>query len=210
MMSPRYAPLMCVLVAIALVPTLIHSYSPVRAADGLTTGTIPATMAGYRGSPSGRSDTWGERRFASDDWIERNYTSRGDEVRLTIVRSDDLKALYHHPELAVAYGPTYGSTFDEYRVMRLNERREIPVHVLYPAEGGSAMAFYVLHYDGEFVENPIAFHILAAGEMLFSRRKPMTLFFAHDLRVPAGADLERLASVRLLFASIDSLLGETR
>ena len=36
---------------------------------------------------------------------------------------------------------------------------------------------YTLLYDGQFVENPIRFQLVNALELLFSRRKPMTLVF---------------------------------
>jgi hypothetical protein len=62
---------------------------------------------------------------------------------------------------------------------------------------------YVLHYDDRFVENPITFQIRTAGELLFSGRKPMTLFFLHDLDVPEGARPGTLPSARLLFSAID-------
>ncbi len=54
-----------------------------------------------------RPADWGRRRFESQDWTERRYVSGGDQVVLTVVRSFDLKALYHHPELAVAYGADF-------------------------------------------------------------------------------------------------------
>src|SRR5688572_19597972 len=99
MISTRYAPVICVLFLIALVPTLIHSYGTDVAADGLSTTSIGASLAGYQSSASGRGPNWGLNRFGSDDWVERNYSSGVDEVRLTVIRSADLKALYHHPEL---------------------------------------------------------------------------------------------------------------
>lgn len=209
MISPRHVFVVCILLALALVPTLIHSYTGDVVDDGLMTATIPTSLAGFTSSPSGRGANWGKRRFGSDDWVERNYVSPGDEVRLTVVRSYDPKALYHHPELAVAYGPKYGNSFAERQVARLNPRPDIPVHVLRPAPESRALALYVLHYDGEYVENPVRFQIRTAGELLFSRRKPMTLFFAHDLSVSNPSDLERLPSVALLFAAIERFIAQS-
>lgn len=207
MISARYAPAICLLLACALVPTVIHTYGGDAPGDGLRTDAIPASLLGYSSRPSGRNENWGRNRFDSHDWFERNYTSGTDEVRLTVVRSYDYKALYHHPELAVAYGPRFGSSFDEHEVVRFDARPEIPVHVLHPAPGARAMAFYVMHHDGAFVENPLWFQLRTAGALLFSRRKPMTLFFAHDLSVPASASIDDLAGVRLLFAAIDAFAG---
>ncbi|MGQ0736346.1 MAG: hypothetical protein ACT4QD_22165, partial [Acidobacteriota bacterium] len=107
MLSTRFAPAICVLVGLAIVPTMIHSYAGEVASDGRVTSAIPTTLDNYAGVPTSRSATWGKRRFDSDDWTERTYTRQGDEVRLTIVRSYDPKTLYHHPELAVAYGTSF-------------------------------------------------------------------------------------------------------
>src|SRR5688572_24699034 len=163
--------MICVLAAITLVPTFIHSYADSTVRDGRTTAAIPASLAGYDGTPSRRSTAWGQRRFESGDWTERIYRSSSDEVMLTVVRSYDAKALYHHPELAVAYGPSYLRR----ELKRFAQRPDVPVHVLYADSGTVAM--YTLHYDNRFVEDPIRFQLRTAGELLFSGRKAMTLFF---------------------------------
>jgi hypothetical protein len=82
----------------------------------------------------------------------------------------------------------------------------VPVHLLDARPNGRAVAMYALHYDGRFVEDPILFQIRTAGRLLFSGRKPMTLFFAHDVAVPDEANPDTLPSARLLFAAIDSFL----
>ena len=90
MISARYLPIVCALVGLTLVPTLIHSYSDSIIRDGRATQTIPTSLAGYEGAPSGRNATWGKRRFESDDWTERVYTSGRDAVKLSVIRSYDL------------------------------------------------------------------------------------------------------------------------
>ncbi len=203
MISMRYVPAICVLFLIALVPTLIHSYGGGSEDDGLSTATIGSSLAGYRSTASGRSANWGLNRFGSDDWFERNYSSGTDEVRLTVVRSSDLKALYHHPELAVAYGPRFGASFDRHEVTRLAAAPGMPVHVLRPSPGGKALALYVLHYGDEFIEDPLWFQLRTAGKMLVSRRQRMTLFFVHDLSAPENVDLDQLAATKLLLTAIE-------
>ena len=74
--STRFLPIVCGLVAVTLVPTLIHSYADSAVRDGRTTASIPMTLAGYTGAPSGRNATWGQRRFESDDWTERRLSLR--------------------------------------------------------------------------------------------------------------------------------------
>ena len=103
MLSTRYAPAICAVLLLALVPTIIHSYAGMVVPDTLSTRSIPEQLGEYGSTPTKRSAEWGERRFGSFDWFERQYTSPRDTVVLTVVRSYDLKALYHHPELAVSY-----------------------------------------------------------------------------------------------------------
>ena len=207
MTSARYAPAVCVLLAIALVPTLIHSYGESEYVDAYRTDAIPTVLTGYDSVPSGRSRNFGLEHFDSKDWIERNYVKAGDEVRLTVVRSYDPKSLYHHPELAVAYGTRFGATFGRHEVVHVSAAPELPIHVLHPTQGGRAMALYVLHYDGEFVEDPLWFQVRNAATLLFSQRKPMTLFFAHDLDAPPDPRVEDLPATLLLRAAIESFLA---
>jgi hypothetical protein len=192
--STRYLPAVCALVAITLVPTFIHSYSDSAVRDGLTTASIPMRLAGYTGTPSRRNASWGQRQFDSHDWTERVYESGPDLVTLAVVRSYDAKALYHHPELA-----TTESTFNETVVRRFPQQPGIPVFVL--SGGASGIALYALQYDGTFVENPIRVQLRMAGEMLFSGRKAMTLFFLSDQS--PGSNVEALPSLRLFFEAID-------
>jgi len=203
MISSRFLPVLCALAGLTLVPTLIHSYSDATVRDGRTASSIPQSMAGYTGTPSERNDAWAERRFRSDDWMERIYRSATDEVKLSVIRSFDAKALYHHPELAVTYGPSYTTS----EVKRFAERTDIPVHVLHTTSETTVL--YVLLYDDRFVEDPIAFQLRTAGELLFGRQKAMTLFFLTDERVAPGTDVEALPSVQLLFAAIDQFTAGT-
>jgi hypothetical protein len=205
LIAPRYVPAACVLLLLALVPTFIHSYSDAVADDGPAASSIPTGLAGFASKPSDRSPTWGMRRFETDDWVEREYVdgSGRERLRLTVVRTYDAKSVYHHPELAV----TYGTSFHDEEIRRFDSRPEIPVHVLKPGPGVEAEGLYVLHYDSRFVENPILFQIRLAGELLFTRRKPMTLFFVFD---PQGRDpqqIENSASLKLLLSAVDAYVS---
>lgn len=202
MISTRYVRIVCALVGLTLVPTFIHSYSASALSDGRTTQAIPTSLAGYEGTPSGRNATWGKRRFESDDWMERIYRSTTDEVKLSVIRSYDAKSLYHHPELAVSYGPSYVTT----EVRRFPQRQDIPVHVLYTDNNAGTVAMYVLHYDDRFVQDPIRFQLRTAGKLLFSGRKAMTLFFLTDESVPPGIEIDSLPSIGLVFAAIDRFI----
>ena len=194
MISTKYAAATCAVIMLALVPTIIHSYVGLVVQDGRSTATIPNTLAGFTSVPSNRDEGWGKRRFESDDWIERRYLSGRDEVLLTVLRSYDLKRLYHHPELDVAYGAGYLTE----EIVELAGAPGVPVHLLRASSETDATAMYVLHYGDEFVSNPLWFQVRVAGELLFGGRKPMTLIFARDVRGQKGASLDNYPSARVL------------
>lgn len=204
MISSRFLPAVCVLAGISLVPTLIHSYAGPQREDGLSTRLIPTVLAGRTGSPTDRAGNWGERRFDSHDWMERTYVDGTSTVRLTVVRSYDPKTLYHHPELATSYGVPFTGTATE----RLPERPDVPVHILRPGPGVRTLAVYALHYDGRFVEDPILFQVRTALELLVSRRKPMTLFFAQDDDPGRVEQVSTSAVADVLFGAIDHFTAD--
>jgi hypothetical protein len=201
--SSRFVPAVCVLVAVALIPTYIHSYAASTVQDGRTTASIPGSLAQYQGTTSGRNATWGKRRFDSNDWTERIYRSSGDEVKLSVIRSFDPKTLYHHPELAVSYGPSWVNT----EVRRLARRPDIPVHVLYTDVSDRTLGLYALHYGDAFVSDPIRFQFRTAAELLFSGRRAMTLFFLTDENVAPGIDIDNLPSIELFFDAIEHFVA---
>ncbi|MGH7463256.1 MAG: hypothetical protein ACREMA_19795 [Longimicrobiales bacterium] len=181
-------------------PTFIHSYTDSTVNDGRITASIPSSLAEYDGTPSGRNATWGQRRFDSHDWTERTYRSSADEVRLTVIRSYDAKALYHHPELAVTDGPSFVRT----EIRRFPQQPDIPVHVLYTNDPNGMLAMYALHHGTTFVQDPIRFQLRTAGELLFSGRKAMTLFFLTDEHV---ANAGKLPSLPMFFAAIEQFVA---
>jgi hypothetical protein len=205
MISTKYLPAACVLVAIALVPTLIHSYGTSDHDDGRSTASVPTALNGYISMPSDRNATWGQRRFDSTDWVERNYRHPAlrDEVRLTIVRTFDAKSVYHHPELAVAYGTSFVG--EDTQLARSHPH--VPLHVLKPDVTTSGRALYALHYDDRFIADPIPFQIRMAGELLFSRRKPVTLFFVLDEQADAAQPIDEWPASNLLLAAVDAFVG---
>jgi len=198
--STRFAPAICAVVALALIPTIIHSYAGIVVKDGRSTGSIPTTLAGFTAVPSARDAGWGKRRFESDDWFERRYLSGSDEVLLTVLRSYDLKRLYHHPELDVAYGAGYLSE----DIVELRDAPGVPVHLLSTSGDTGGTAVYALHYGDGFVANPLWFQMRVAGELLFGGRKPMTLIFARDLRGQRTGGVDSYPSSRVLVDALKS------
>jgi hypothetical protein len=204
MLDLRHLPAVCLLFALALIPTVIHSYSGALAVDGREAGKIAPVLAGYHGTPTARNERWGERQFESHDWIDRRYVSGSSEIGLTVIRSYDAKRLYHHPELAIVRG----SPFQGVETRFFSVRPDVPVNVLIPAPGASARAAYVLHYGERFVEKPILFQLRVAGKLLVSRRQPMTLLFASTTRALPPADVETSDLIRVLFAAIDDFVAQ--
>jgi hypothetical protein len=204
-MSSRYGPVLCVLVAVALVPTVLHRYVGAKGADGRLAAAIPVTLAGAMATPSARDQGWGERRFQSRDWFEREYRLGPQSVRLTVLRSYDLKRLYHHPELDVAYGVPFVS----HRVATLAADPQMPVHVLETGPSARGIAMYALLYDGRFIDDPLRFQVRLAGELLVRARQPMTLFFALDPDGAHAADLDAQPAGRILHAAVREFIAQS-
>jgi hypothetical protein len=198
MFSTRFAIPVVVLLGLAAVPTVIHSYRDSTVSDGKSVRTIPMQLDGDLGASTTRRAGWGEERFSATDWTERKY--KGGKVRLFVGRSFDSKKLYHHPELAVDYGNDYEAS----TVVHLEKRPAIPVHVL---RGGGPdarrVALYTLHYDDGFVADPIRFQLRTSLQLLFSKRKAMTLFFVTQELGPNEA-VDGSAAASILLAAMDA------
>ena len=196
MISTRFLAPISLLLAVAAIPTVIHSYRDSNVHDGRTARAIPLTLAGEAGVPTKRRPGWAEDRFSATDWTERRYGT--PEVKLFVGRSFDPKRLYHHPELAVDYGPSYRDG----GIVRLSARPDVPFHTLISSgDNRGRVAIYALHADHGYIEDPIRFQLRSAFQMLFSGRTPMTLFFAaQDL--PPERPVETSRAATLLLAAI--------
>jgi Protein of unknown function (DUF3485) len=198
MISGRHAAAVAVLLALALIPTAIHSYWGVVVHDGRRASQVPANLEGMPSTPTARKAPWVMNNFQSDDWIERTYRAGSDDVVLFVGRSYDAKRLYHHPELALLRGyetAPAGTTYAE-------RRPDIPLHLVTTERGGErGVAVYALLYDGTFIANPVAFQLKSSAELLVGGRKPMTLFMASDL-VGARARATESPAARVLLAAI--------
>ena len=205
MIATRYAAAAAGLLALALVPTVLHNYLGLESDDGRRTAAIPSDLAGAREVPLDRPSTWTMAQFRSHDAFERRYVDdEGRAAHLTVITSYDAKTLYHHPEHAVAYGMGYDSA----DVIALPGLPDVPVHVLRKRQPDRAVALYVLRYDGGFVGNPYAFQVGLAWKRLFTPRKPATLVFARG----EGRGLEPLEHslpARLLVAAVNAFAAQT-
>jgi len=194
--ASRYLPATAVMLALALVPTIVHSYVGFTAFDGKRSRDVASQLAGLQGVDTGRRAVWVIDNFGTDDFIERRY---GADVTLFVARSYDPKRLYHHPELGVAYGRRFDSTSV---VQEAAGSRSVPLHVL---SGEDELACYALLYDDRFVESPLRFEAGHIFTTLASPRRQMTLFFA---RGPVTSKPMNSPAVRVLLAAIDSFLTQ--
>jgi hypothetical protein len=205
MIDTRFTWTVGVLLSLALVPILRHSYGETYIDDGRRTARIPERLAGAPGVPTPRDAGWVRRRFYADDWMERRYFVGGRDVTLFAARSRDLKRLYHHPELAVAIGFSLRSA-GEHRIAALPQ---VPVHVLRgSSESGQGLAAYVLEYGERFVGDPYWFQLRLAGPLLISARQPMTLLFAFDERAVPTTPLEEEPAMDVLVDAINGFAAQ--
>lgn len=203
MITTRYAAATALVLAFALVPTVIHSYLGLTIDDGVAVRSIPMTIDGMTSTPTARRQEWVAQRFQTAEWIERVYQVDGREVTLFAARSYDAKRLYHHPELALLRGTQTKPA----GIARVASAPHIPLHVVRTGRitGEKGVAVYALLADGTFVENPIAYQLRSSARLVVSGRTPMTLVMATDLAGDKNR-LEEAPATRLLLAALRRLV----
>ncbi|MEI6334217.1 MAG: hypothetical protein WCS87_06620 [Methylococcaceae bacterium] len=202
MISSRYTLPVALVLIVALIPTVIHSYLNLKTDDGLSVKNIKPVLDNFESMPTARQPGWGEETFGSEDWIERVYTDeQGKSLRLFVGRSYDHKRLYHHPELALSYAKDLISAGQ----LRLPGQPEIPVNLL-RNERRPNMAAFVLLYDGKFIDSPISHQLRDSLKQLVSARKPMTLFYIVDDNEPKNSLFIQSAAASLLDKAIKDFM----
>jgi len=204
MISARYALPVSLVLMLALIPTVIHSYLGLKTDDGLSVKKIKPELGNFNSEPTNRQPGWGEETFGSVDWIERAYTDeQGKTLRLFVGRSYDHKRLYHHPELALSYAKDLRSEGQ----IHLSGQPEIPVNLLHN-DMRPNMAAFVLLYDGKFIDNPISHQIRDSLKQLISARKPMTLFYIADDNAPKNTTFLQSPAASLLNKAIKDFMAQ--
>jgi hypothetical protein len=199
MISPRFAAPVAAVLAIAIVPTVIHSYRGARFDDGLRAAGIAETLDGMPSTATNRKAAWVLNTFDTEDWIERTYDVNGSETTLFVARSYDPKRLYHHPELALlrAMQTTPAG------ITRSGRRPDIPLHTVdIERDSQKGVAVYALRYEDGYIDNPLVFQLRTAIELLVSRRKPLTLFMTHAFKGSSDA-IDEAPATRLLLSAIE-------
>lgn len=201
MLSPRYIFPTIILLALALIPTTIHSYLGLATNDGKSVKSINTELDHYASKPTTRNPGWGEETFESFDWIERNYRDqKGNAVRFFAARSYQHKRLYHHPELALSYGRNLRRQGKEYLA---TDETAIPISYFKEANGTQFVA-YALLYDNKFIENPIVHQLTDSLNLLVSAKKPMTLFYVSQSTYDQDLEIGQLPAMFILKAAIES------
>ena len=199
MICARYLPGVAALLALACIPTVLHSYMGPRLEDGHSVNALPLRLNGMEGRSSERSPGWVRELYGTSDFVERKY---GAALTLFVARSPDPKGLYHHPEHGVAHGDGYERAF----VVRRPEHPEVPIFVLESPRGDRSV--YALLYEGEFIEHPIRFQLRNAVALLVRPRSLMTLFFVRGKAVGGSPTAVASSGEALLLAAIDSFLAQ--
>lgn len=207
MISLRFGRAVGILLGLALIPTLIHSYLGLANDDGRATAHISSSLAGMSSQPTSRRAAWVNKTYASEDWIERRYSPTGSPrgLVLFVARSDDLKRLYHHPELGVLSG----TDLRDEGLIHPPDRRDMPVRVLRGTKEAGGLVVYSLLYGDRFVENPYWFQLQTSWTSLVAGRQHMTLFLVHDALFPPNAPLKNSPALQLLLEAVRSFLSQS-
>lgn len=199
MISFRFARYVAIMLGVALIPTVIHSYLGLRATDGRSVKNINTEISGYISQPTKRNTNWGEITFDCFDWFERTYRDpKGNLVRLFVGRSYDHKRLYHHPELALSYG----ENFNLKQQISLPGSPEIPVKLLSNRTNPGIVA-YTLLFENRFIDNPIGHQIKNSLSLLISPGKPITLFYVAQANINPSTPFIETPAALILQHAID-------
>lgn len=203
MISTRYTLPVAIVLTIALVPTVIHSYLKLAVDNSATTRNINPIFADFTSMPSRKNPGWGEETFGCTDWFERNYKDQqNNTVRLFVGRGFDHKRLYHHPELALSHGIDLRSNGK----LILPGEPAIPVHTLHHSSQ-SGIAAFVLFYDGHFIDDPIQHQMKSSLKLLINAEKPMTLFYVSEDNGANQSDFTKTPSAKVLQETIKRYLA---
>ncbi len=197
MIAARHLPALAALLALAGIPTVVHSYMGTATDDGRTVTAVPFRLDGLEAHPGRHTIDWVRETYGTTDFIEREY---GPGLTLFVARSYDSKRLYHHPENGVAHGDGY----DRAAMIRRPDRLDVPIFVL---DSGDRRSVYALLYDRQFIADPIRFQLRNALSLLVAPRALMTLFFVRSKSATSGSSAIPPPE-DLLLAAIDSFVGQ--
>jgi len=185
--STRHVRVLCVLLAVALLPVLRHVYfGPEEPPAGGLEHVLPAEL-GDSGEPQpgrNRAD-WVRENLGTEDFVTRRYPGG---IEFFAGRSLDWKKLFHFPELGLSYGKP-----------RSGERHVvvagIPVRLVeFRTSDSYHLAAMTFLCGDETVARPLLYS-LGTVTRLVEERRPMTLVYVQSGAKP---DEEAAVEQRLL------------
>ena len=177
--STRFARALAGLVALVLVPVVLHSYLGIQRDD--CRAPLALAPAEHASALERGRDAWMREHFAASAWREGRIAgaSGAPTLSYTVVRSYDAKRVYYRPENTLLRGHNVRAR--ELEWVDAHDVR-LPIHrPRYASPGASlrAVAGYLLVYEGRPVADPYRAQLLAAARQLLGGSAPMTLFFVH-------------------------------
>ena len=197
-LSTRFAPSLCLLLALAAVPVAIHSIGPeprdeCRDPEALAdAGAIPGTSAVQAVRPP-------QRAAASTlMWTRAAAKTRAPGVSVLdvrILRSSDPKFLYLNPT-----GSLFRSSEIAMRPVRLRwietGGEQLPVHLIRVEDSGRVRIVAYLYASGPRpVASPLGHQLATAFSRFFAPARPLTLFAASGYAPRAQEDALRAAAL---------------
>ncbi len=177
LLARRWAPHVCVLLSVAMLPVVLHGYVGVESDDcAHATAVAPPWAPGD--STTGRA-AYIDGLMKPSQWREGTLRdSDGTALNYVIARSFDAKHLYYRPEYKLVQKARPAS--HEIVWIEMDDE-SVPVHrpiyqkrIRNPLIG---LAAYVILYDGVPVENPYRTQLLSAPLQIVRGRLPTTLLF---------------------------------
>lgn len=176
-LSTLYAPHLALVMLLAAVPVVLHSYAQVESDECAAPGRL--VRRSIVRPPSARRIAFIEGKFATSQFREGRLPEADGlpPMRWLVLRTHDAKNLYYRLAQRVLSREPDSVRVESIRVGDLT----LPIRrVEYAPQPGSphgAWASYLLVYDGKPVGNPYLNQMLAAPLRVFTGSRPMTAFF---------------------------------
>lgn len=176
-LSRRWAPHLCILLSIAMLPVALHAYVGVESDDCAHAMAVAPRWS--PGDPPTADEAYIDERMQPLQWRAGVVADAdGTALNYTIARGFDAKRIYYRPEYKLVRDARPSS----YEIGWIDvDGERVPVHrPIYSQALRSPLigvAAYVILYDGVPVENPYRSQLLSAPLQIVRGRLPATLLF---------------------------------
>jgi hypothetical protein len=196
LLSPRFAPHLLALYALAAVPVFLHTFAEPARDDCAQPSALPRWQSG-----EGERGSLLRDRFEAFQWSEGDFEAEGVLFSFVFLRSYAVVQLLNRPENALLQRAPESRTVEWVDT----QSGPVPIHrAIYEQRSDVAtrtLAGYLLLLDGKPVARPALAQLGSAPSELLFGRMPMTLLFIHG-RVPRDVypEAETELRVRLVAA----------